>query len=139
DFGRVAAPPTMEHNAVGMPPQNTVGMPPQNAGGVPPHNTVGMPPQNAGGVPPQNTAGLPQRRRRMPHVTRAVRVDTGVANGAEPARPAAPVQEKPPVEPGLWLGPFFKGISGAADNTESGRPPHGDESSNISHESDKGE
>ncbi|MGW3569372.1 ATP-binding protein [Streptomyces sp. NPDC000941] len=115
DFGRVAAPPTMEHN------------------------TVGMPPQNAGGVPPQNTAGLPQRRRRMPHVTRAVRVDTGVANGAEPARPAPPVQEKPPVEPGLWLGPFFKGISGAADNTESGRPPHGDESSNISHESDKGE
>ncbi|MEU1665441.1 ATP-binding protein [Streptomyces sparsogenes] len=87
--------------------------------------------------PPHNTAGLPQRRRRMPQAAPA----RGRA-GASPAQPGpaapAPTPAEPSVQPGLWLAPFFNGISGAAENTESGRPTR-DDPSHTSNESDKGE
>lgn len=56
----------------------------------------------------QNGAGLPQRRRRMPVVTPPIGVDS--APSPDPERPPAPAA--PPVQPGMWLAAFHKGISG---------------------------
>ncbi|MBW8093257.1 ATP-binding protein [Streptomyces hygroscopicus subsp. hygroscopicus] len=56
----------------------------------------------------QNGAGLPQRRRRMPTVTPPLRVRS--APPAEPAPPGEP--DRPPVQPGIWLDAFHKGLNG---------------------------
>ncbi|MEU1948179.1 sensor histidine kinase [Streptomyces sp. NPDC059474] len=56
----------------------------------------------------QNGAGLPQRRRRMPMVAPPLRVDSGPP--AAPPAPRAPAG--PPVQPGIWLDAFTKGLNG---------------------------
>ncbi|WP_431774187.1 ATP-binding protein [Streptomyces cucumeris] len=65
----------------------------------------------------QNTAGLPQRRRRMPVVTPPIRVDADPPATAPAAdRPTAPAT--PPVQPGMWLAAFHKGLSGESPDPD---------------------
>ncbi|MET8009209.1 ATP-binding protein [Streptomyces sp. NPDC005266] len=90
----------------------------------------------------QNGAGLPQRRRRMPLVTPPSRVQA--AEPAEAARPTAP-----PVQPGMWLAAFHKGINGepipaadsaaALDHPDPSHPSDSSDPSNPSNPSNKGE
>ncbi|MFD8162612.1 ATP-binding protein [Streptomyces malaysiensis] len=70
-----------------------------------------VPPDRPGPGFRQNGAGLPQRHRRMPMVTPA-RPPFSV-DSAPPAAPAAsrePVRR--PVQPGIWLDAFTKGLNG---------------------------
>ncbi|MEU8827067.1 ATP-binding protein [Streptomyces sp. NPDC048636] len=61
----------------------------------------------------QNNAGLPQRRRRMPVVTPPIRVESRPPAAERPAAPATP-----PVQPGMWLAAFHKGISGDPSDSD---------------------
>ncbi|WP_064456913.1 ATP-binding protein [Streptomyces hygroscopicus] len=71
-------------------------------------NGAGLPQGRPGPGFRQNGAGLPQRRRRMPTVTPPLR-----ARSAPPAEPAPPGEpDRPPVQPGIWLDAFHKGLNG---------------------------
>ncbi|MBI0300706.1 hypothetical protein JBE04_41215, partial [Streptomyces sp. PRKS01-29] len=84
----------------------------------------------------QNGAGLPQRRRRMPMVAPAP--SSFRADSAPPAAPAASREPaRQPVQPGIWLDAFTKGLNGepipaadaATDAPDPSKSPHHPDSS----------
>ncbi|GAA1097923.1 sensor histidine kinase [Streptomyces javensis] len=87
----------------------------------------------------QNGAGLPQRRRRMPMVAPAPSAPPSFRVGSAP--PAAPAPPRQPVQPGIWLDAFTKGLNGepipaadaATDPPDPRKSPHTPDSPSTPH------